>query len=107
MKDWLPNGDIPDLPEMETELTGPEYFFSSQNQIQLEKKEDMKKRGLGSPDRGDCLGMTFCASPTAKTRDEKLAEEIARIPDPVAQHFARLAETERRQKRNQPRNYWE
>lgn len=107
MRDWLVGGDIPDDPELETELTGPEYFFSAKNQIQLEKKEDMKKRGMGSPDIGDCLAMTFLANPTPRTRDERLVEEIASIADPVAQHFARLAETERRQKRFQPKNYWD
>jgi hypothetical protein len=25
----------------------------------LERKEDMKRRGLASPDLGDCLAMTF------------------------------------------------
>jgi hypothetical protein len=37
----------------------PEYGFSIKNQIQLEQKEDMKRRGLASPDLGDCLAMTF------------------------------------------------
>jgi hypothetical protein len=27
--------------------------------VQLERKEDMKARGLASPDLGDCLAMTF------------------------------------------------
>jgi hypothetical protein len=27
--------------------------------IQLEKKEDMKKRGLASPDSGDALAVSF------------------------------------------------
>lgn len=51
--------DIPDDPELEADLTGPQYGFSAQQQIQLERKEDMKKRGLSSPDMGDALAMTF------------------------------------------------
>jgi hypothetical protein len=35
------------------------YGFDNQNRIQLEKKDDMKKRGLGSPDDGDTLALTF------------------------------------------------
>jgi hypothetical protein len=35
-------------------------LFSSHNQVQLEKKEDMKRRGLASPHLGHCLAMTFC-----------------------------------------------
>lgn len=53
---------IPDDPEFDTDLTAPEYGFSNKQQIQLEKKDDMKKRGLASPDLGDTLAMTFAVS---------------------------------------------
>jgi len=60
MRDWLMAGaEIPDDPELETDLTSPEYLYSRQQQIQLEKKEDMKSRGLASPDCGDMIAMTF------------------------------------------------
>jgi hypothetical protein len=35
------------------DLVGPQYGYSAQNQIQLEKKEDMKRRGLDLPDMGE------------------------------------------------------
>src|SRR5215468_1708423 len=58
--DWLRAGaQIPDDPELEVDLTGPQYGYSNKSQIQLEKKEDMKARGLASPDLGDTLAMTF------------------------------------------------
>jgi Helicase len=60
MRDWLKEGaEIPDEPDLETELTSPEYGFSNKGQIQLERKDDMKKRGLASPDSADMLAMTF------------------------------------------------
>ena len=60
MKEWLERGDIPaDDMELEADLIGPEYGFDNTNRIQLEKKDDMKKRGLASPDVGDALAMTF------------------------------------------------
>jgi hypothetical protein len=60
MREWLMAGaEIPDDPELEADLTGPEYGFSNKQQIQLERKDDMKKRGLSSPDCGDMLAMTF------------------------------------------------
>lgn len=66
MRDWLASmAEIPDDPELETDLTSPEYGFSSKQQIQLEKKEDMKKRGLASPDCGDALAMTFAVKVAA------------------------------------------
>lgn len=66
MRSWLQSdAEIPDDPELEADLTGPEYGFSNKQQIQLEKKDDMKKRGLGSPDCGDMLAMTFAVKVAA------------------------------------------
>lgn len=66
LREWLRSGaEIPDDPELEADLTGPEYGFSSKQQIQLERKEDMKKRGLASPDCGDMLAMTFAVKVAA------------------------------------------
>lgn len=72
MADWLSVGgaQIPDDPEMEIDLTGPEYGYSSKGQIQLERKEDMKARGLASPDLGDCLAMTFAVNVQPTIRQE-------------------------------------
>lgn len=60
MREWLQAGaEIPDDPELASDLSSPEYYFSSKSQIQLESKEDMKARGMNSPDCGDMLAMTF------------------------------------------------
>jgi len=59
MRAWLRTGAIPDDPELKAELTGREYGFDLHNAIRLEKKEDMKKRGLSSPDNADGLCLTF------------------------------------------------
>lgn len=62
MRDWLRGGAIPNDPELLADLTGIEYgyaMFSGRDAIQLEKKADMKKRGLASPDNGDALALTF------------------------------------------------
>ena len=47
--------------DLRDDLVGPEYGFSSSGKLQLERKEDMKKRGLASPDLGDALALTFAA----------------------------------------------
>lgn len=109
MRDWLVTGQIPNDPELETDLTGPEYFHSNKDQIQLEKKDDMRSRGVASPDCGDMLAMTFGVTPTPKTRDEALAESIAAMEkqDPTEAHFMRMRETERRKQANKPLGYWE
>lgn len=62
MRDWLKGGSIPDDPDLATQLTGSQYgyiFRDGRDVIILEKKVDMKKRGLGSPDRADALALTL------------------------------------------------
>ena len=64
LKDWLAQGALPADAELRADLCGVEYGFNARGEIQLEKKEDMKKRGLASPDLGDALALTF-AHPVA------------------------------------------
>ncbi|HEX4919323.1 MAG TPA: terminase [Candidatus Bathyarchaeia archaeon] len=60
MRQWLSSGGIiPNDPELRSQLTNLQYGFNVNNAIQLEKKEDMKKRGLSSPDIADALAITF------------------------------------------------
>lgn len=59
MRTWLKTGAIPKDPELQADLTGVEYGFNIHNEIQLEAKEHMVKRGLSSPDIGDALALTF------------------------------------------------
>jgi hypothetical protein len=66
--------ELPDDPELETDLTGPQYGFSPKQQIQLERKEDMKKRGLASPDCGDMLAMTFAVQIAAPDRQMQMPQ---------------------------------
>jgi len=69
LRDGLKAGiEIPDDPELEADLTGPEYGFSNQSQVQLEKKDDMKARGLQSPDMGDACAMTYAVQLMAKPK---------------------------------------
>ena len=60
MRAWLVGGaDIPDDPDLKAALTGLEYGFDKKDRTQLERKKDMKDRGLPSPDEGDSIGLTF------------------------------------------------
>lgn len=59
LKEWLPYGSIPDMEILATDLTAVEYSFNQKDQVLLESKESMKKRGLSSPDHGDGLAITF------------------------------------------------
>ena len=63
MRTWIRDGgDLPHDMDMRKALVGVEYGYSdarSGEKLRLERKEDMKKRGLDSPDEGDAIGMTF------------------------------------------------
>jgi hypothetical protein len=61
MRNWLRDGaDIPiDDSELRTSLIGVEYGFDEKERIRLERKQDMKKRGMPSPDEADSLSVTF------------------------------------------------
>jgi len=108
VKKWLETGSIDDDPELERDLTGPRFDTDNpKSVIQLERKEDMRDRGVDSPDCGDMLAMTFAANPMAETREEKTRREQAQIIDPMELHFAKLRETERRKAERAPRQYWD
>ena len=79
-RDWLKAGaEIPDDPELDADLTGPEYGYNDKSQIQLERKEDMKKRGLSSPDSGDMLAMTFAVSVAPPPKPEPVRSWEPRV----------------------------
>lgn len=61
MRTWLREiGCLdPDDRDLAAELMAPEYGYDARERIQLERKEDMKKRGLSSPDEADALALTF------------------------------------------------
>jgi hypothetical protein len=75
MREWLPHGAIPKDNELMDDMVGLEYKFTPENKIQLEKKEDMKKRGLSSPDCGDALAMTFAYPVAPKGMDKYRSEK--------------------------------
>lgn len=60
MRDWLVSGgSLDDNNEFREELINVNYGYTPTNQIQLERKELMKKRGVTSPDLADALALTF------------------------------------------------
>jgi hypothetical protein len=56
IKDW----GIPDDEELVGQLSTRKYKMSSGGKIMLERKEQMKERGLASPDKADALSLAFC-----------------------------------------------
>lgn len=64
--------EIPDDPELGADLAGPEYDFSPKQQVRLEKKDEMKMRGLASPDMADALAYTFAVQLSQPSKEREL-----------------------------------
>ena len=93
MRDWLrAGGAIPDLVDLKQDLAAPTYKFTPADKIQLESKDDIKGRGLPSPDLGDALALTFAfpvyqdhsAVARAKAMGMPMVEQNAVDYDPYA-----------------------
>lgn len=70
VKDWLSNdaqADLPDDDDLQADLCGPGYKYDSESRVLLERKEDMRARGVASPDAGDAVALTF-AEPVTVAR---------------------------------------
>ncbi len=83
MREWLRGGCIEVCATLLDDLAGPEYVYRGAGDTQiLESKEDMKKRGLASPDDGDALALTFAVKvpsrdmSTSRTRRQRVAEGV-------------------------------
>ena len=70
-QDWLgqPGGsDLPDSDSLQSDSVAPGSHYRTQDgKLLLESKEDMKKRGIRSPDEADAVALTF-AEPVAQKR---------------------------------------
>ncbi|WP_240421643.1 terminase B [Paenibacillus periandrae] len=56
--------ELPNDERLITQLTQRKYRMTSKGKIALERKEDMKKRGLDSPDRADAVVLSFVSKKT-------------------------------------------
>ena len=74
-RDWLLAADakLADDDALIAELTSPKYKLTSAGKVQVESKDDMKKRGLRSPDLADAFILTFAGG-----LDERDPREIDR-----------------------------
>jgi len=66
--EWLTTRcSMPNDPDLKAEICSPRYYFKGGLRL-IESKEDLKKRGIRSPDKADSLMLTFavpCAEPKA------------------------------------------
>ena len=69
MREWImAGGTLPNIVDLKQDLAAPCYRFDLQDRIALESKDDIKARGLPSPDIADALALTF-AMPVRKAAE--------------------------------------
>ena len=57
---------IPDSDSLQADACGPAYKYDSHTRLQLEGKDQMRARGVPSPDEWDAVALTF-AEPVSST----------------------------------------
>lgn len=74
MADWVKQGGcLPEGQELVTDLTAPTYTYANaRGRLALESKDDLKRRGLSSPDLADALALTFAAPVAMRTEIERI-----------------------------------
>ncbi len=79
MRDWL-SGDmptmVPDSDSLHSDLCAPRYSFDSNTRLVLESKEQMRKRGVRSPDEGDALALTFAEPVVIRESDTPIENPV-------------------------------
>lgn len=68
--DWLKDlagVDLPDLDSIQADACAPSYKYDMNQRLQLESKEDMRRRNIRSPDEWDAIALTF-AAPVAENK---------------------------------------
>jgi hypothetical protein len=55
---------------------GPGYSYDSTTRLMLEKKEDMRRRGVPSPDEWDAVALTFAEPVVADARVARFSRRL-------------------------------
>lgn len=75
LRDWLKaGGSLPNHQRIKDDLATPEYFFNKKGKLQLESKDEMKKRTGVSPDFGDSLALTHAHKVAVEHKERVLTQ---------------------------------
>lgn len=89
LKAWLEARDVslPKDDHLLAELVAVKYKFTSSGKLQIESKDEMRKRGLSSPDRADAVCLTFAVEAATvihgSSNSSNWAKPIRRNLNPV------------------------
>lgn len=91
VREWLKRGSLPrglacgEHTTLTDELTGPTYAHNKREEIQLEGKSEMRRRGVPSPNVADALACTF-AYPHFEFIAETPQDMLAEMNKPVGDY---------------------
>lgn len=73
-----------------SELVSPKYKLESSGKIKIESKDDMKKRGVKSPNKADALCLTFAGGDMITENRSVVAQQSYDPFEVDSQHFERI-----------------
>ena len=79
IKEWLEvdGGALPKREDLKQDLCGPSYWYNASGKKQMESKDDMRSRGLHSPNEADALALTFyCPVLRRNNRRRQMRDEL-------------------------------
>ena len=81
LKLWLEDEpcQLPDSDELHSDICGTRYRIDSNSRLVMEKKEEMKKRGIRSSDTSDALCLTFALPINQITNSSKSSQTAGKI----------------------------
>jgi hypothetical protein len=90
LRDMAPAGKMPKdlVGQLTNELSGITYKLDSSGLVRIERKEDMKKRGIASPNLADALMHTFYIE-AKKPKEETAADQLRRRRDSAGSFMSR------------------
>jgi hypothetical protein len=77
LKNALESGrfQLPDSDSLQADLTSCGYRYDSSGRLLLESKQDLRKKGIPSPDEGDAVALTF-AEPSGFPRNKAFHADL-------------------------------
>lgn len=85
MREWLKDrGSLPHDEPLLDDLSAPSYKFDVSNRLQIESKDDMRSRGVPSPDTADALALTFAHAVPSRDMIVTRWQTAEPVTDPYA-----------------------
>ncbi len=79
---------LPDSDELHSDICNSKYKVDSSSRLLIEKKEDMKKRGVRSSDCADAWLLTFALPPSAMNKSHK--DSISEVAKQITSNYNKI-----------------